>query len=455
MELTQVQKKQIEELQIRSSKKIISGYLAIMAFTIPLVLWPFLPQRYFFSKMVMLYAFSIILLVFLAALKLNIFSKKMFKQPAVISSLFFLVYSTITLFYSINIDLSLFGEYERKETYFITVIYIFLFLIAANHYKFSNWHLILFSVSISLICIYAIFQLYGIELIELTFLAKYKISQSWHYMAFSTMGNPNFLASLLAMTLPLFVFAFIKSGNYFWTIPMSLNYFVLLATRTRGGWIGAFAGFAILIAIMAVRKFSFKNILICCGIHVILTIIYAFLFSGFFERLWSAFDTMATVVASENQEELLNSGSFRIGIWKGVWILIEKKPLTGYGIETLRQAIIKDPEVVSFLRSISPNIVNTDKAHNEFLNICVSSGIPAGIAYITTAISVIVQGFRNIKKNILLLPLTCSVCAYFIQGMFNISNNGIAFLFYILMGVIISLSLKGKDNNFTDEKIGE
>ena len=98
MELTQVQKKQIEELQIRSSKKIISGYLAIMAFTIPLVLWPFLPQRYFFSKMVMLYAFSIILLVFLAALKLNIFSKKMFKQPAVISSLFFLVYSTITLF---------------------------------------------------------------------------------------------------------------------------------------------------------------------------------------------------------------------------------------------------------------------------------------------------------------------------------------------------------------------
>ena len=167
----------------------------------------------------------------------------MFKQPAVISSLFFLVYSTITLFYSINIDLSLFGEYERKETYFITVIYIFLFLIAANHYKFSNWHLILFSVSISLICIYAIFQLYGIELIELTFLAKYKISQSWHYMAFSTMGNPNFLASLLAMTRPLFVFASLIS-NYF-LIPMSLNISVAWQ-HGRGGWIGAFAGFAIL-----------------------------------------------------------------------------------------------------------------------------------------------------------------------------------------------------------------
>jgi hypothetical protein len=56
------------------------------------------------------------------------------------------------------------------------------------------------------------------------------------------------------------------------------------------------------------------------------------------------------------------------------------------------------------------------------------------------------------KKNPFLLPLTCSVTAYFIQGMFNISNNGIAFIFYILMGVIIALSksnsnkIKLKDN---------
>ncbi|MFA5341219.1 MAG: O-antigen ligase family protein [Clostridia bacterium] len=446
MELTEEQKKQIEQLSIKSGKKVISGYLAIMAFTIPLILWPFIPQRYFLSKMVMLYAFAIVLLVFLPALKLNIFSTRIISHPAVISSLFFIAYSTATLFYSINMDLSLYGAYERKETYFIIVIYIFIFLLAANHYIFSKWHIILFSIAVSLICIYAIFQLYGIELIELTFLAKYRISSSWHYMAFSTMGNPNFLASLLAMTLPLFIFAFIKSGNYFWTIPMSLNYFVLLATRTRGGWIGAFVAFTVLLIVMTVKKFSLRNILICCGIHVLLTIAYAFLFSGFFERIWSAIDTMATVVASDSQEELLNSGSFRIGIWKGVWMLIEKKPLTGYGIETLKQAISRDPEVISFLRGINPSIVNTDKAHNEFLNICVSSGIPSGVAYLTTAVSVIFTGFRNMRKDMNLLPLTCAVCAYFIQGMFNISNNGIAFIFYIFMGIIVSLSLKKKEN---------
>lgn len=452
MELTNEQKKQIEQLQQDNNKDVISGYLAIITATVPLVIWPFFPQRFFFPKMVMLYAFALLMLVFLAALKLNIFSKRLFKEPAVYSVLFFIVYTTVTLFSSINMDLSLYGAHERKETYFVLVIYVLFFLVAANHYRYKKWHVIAFGIMIGLLCIYAIFQLYGLELIDLTFLSKYKISASWHYIAFSTLGNPNFLASMLAMSLPIFVFAFIKSGNYFWTIPMSLNYFVLLTTKTRGAWMAAFVSFTVLVVLMVIKKYSIKNIIICCVIHIGLTVLYALLFSGFLDRIVSAVDTVVTVVASDNEQKVMESGSFRIAIWKGVWMLIEKKPLTGYGIESLKHAIFADDQVRMFLREISPQIVNTDKAHNEFLNICVSSGIPAGIAYLTTAISVITKGFMNMKKNPFLLPLTCSVTAYFIQGMFNISNNGIAFIFYILMGVIIALSksnsnkIKLKDN---------
>ncbi|MFA5153120.1 MAG: hypothetical protein WC554_11205, partial [Clostridia bacterium] len=68
-------------------------------------------------------------------------------------------------------------------------------------------------------------------------------------------------------------------------------------------------------------------------------------------------------------------------------------------------------------------------------------------AIIVTTSSVILKGFRNMKNNILLLPLTCAVSSYFIQGMFNISNNGIAFIFYILMGIILSLSMKNKEHS--------
>jgi hypothetical protein len=54
----------------------------------------------------------------------------------------------------------------------------------------------------------------------------------------------------------------------------------------------------------------------------------------------------------------------------------------------------------------------------------------------------------NIKKNVLILPLTTAVLAYFIQGMLNISNNGIAFLFYILMGILLCLCNKKENTDY-------
>ena len=50
MELTNEQKKQIEQLQQDNNKDVISGYLAIITATVPLVIWPFFPQRFFFPK---------------------------------------------------------------------------------------------------------------------------------------------------------------------------------------------------------------------------------------------------------------------------------------------------------------------------------------------------------------------------------------------------------------------
>ncbi|MFA7672639.1 MAG: O-antigen ligase family protein [Clostridia bacterium] len=441
MELTSEQLAQREEIKKEGNRRTISGYLAIICFIVPLIVWPFLTQRFFYSKMLVLYASAVLMIVFLLALKL-LPSKKIFLEPAVISVLFFLAYTTATLFTSINISLSLNGLHERKETYFIIVIYIFFYLVAASQYSYRKWHVVLFAVMISIICVYAIFQLFGIELLDATGLFTYKITESWHYIAFSTMGNPNFLASMLACALPILVYAFIRTGNYLWAIPMALDYFILLATNTRGSWIGAFIAFVVLIIFSLKQKIRWKLVIICCVILAVLTVLYALFFSSFLSRFFSAFTDIATVVTAESEMETATAGSYRIGIWKGVWMLIMKKPWTGYGIETLGQAIMNDNEVVLYLRSISPHIVFTNKAHCEFLNICVSSGIPAGIAYLSICIFTLIKGFMNIKKNMLILPLTTAVLAYFIQGMLNISNNGIAFIYYILMGILLCMCNK-------------
>jgi putative inorganic carbon (HCO3(-)) transporter len=441
MELTPEQFAQREEIKKEGNRRFISGYLAIICFIVPLTVWPFLTQRFFYSKMLVLYASAVLMIVFLLALKL-LPSKKIFSEPAVISALFFLAYSTATLFTSINIGLSLNGVSERKETYFIIVIYVLFYLVAANQYSYRKWHVILFAVTISIICVYAIFQLCGIELLDATGWFAYKITESWHYVAFSTMGNPNFLASILACALPIFVYAFIKTGNYLWAVPMALDYFILLATNTRGSWMAAFIAFVVLIIFSLKQKIRLKLVIICCVILAVLTLLYGLLFTSFLGRFFSTFTDIATVVISQDEMETATAGSYRMGIWKGVWMLIMKKPWTGYGIETLREAIMNDKEVVLYLRNISPAIVFTDKAHCEFLNICVSSGIPAGIAYLSLCIFTLIKGFMNIRKNKLILPLTTAILAYFIQGMLNISNNGIAFIFYILMGILLCMCNK-------------
>ena len=45
-------------------------------------------------------------------------------------------------------DLSLYGAHERKETYFVLVIYVLFFLVAANHYRYKKWHVIAFGIMI-------------------------------------------------------------------------------------------------------------------------------------------------------------------------------------------------------------------------------------------------------------------------------------------------------------------
>ena len=71
------------------------------------------------------------------------------------------------------------------------------------------------------------------------------------------------------------------------------------------------------------------------------------------------------------------SGSNRVKIWKNVFECIKSHPLLGTGPDTVYQALAeereKDPSVMSS---------GVDKAHNEFLQIAINSGIPSLVIYI-------------------------------------------------------------------------
>ncbi len=452
VDLNEKKKEYLKAEQNRVAKTYISAFIATSVFVVPLTIWPFFTQRYFFPKMVMLYIFGFILLAMMPLLKDKEAFRRYIKDGAAISLIVFILSTTITLFYSINIKLSLFGSFERRETYFIFLVYFLFFTATFLGYEYKKWHLILFALMISLVAIYALFQLGGIEIGDLFPFSKYQVHESWKYKAFSTLGNPNFLASMMAMAFPILFFVFVDSKKPIWLLPLSLNYFVLLATRTRGSWIAVFLIFILMTIVMLKNKYSLKMILIVLLVLLVLTLFYSLLFENLFVRIGSAFKTIGTVINPKDEKELMNAGSSRIAIWKAVLMLIKKKPLTGYGIETLAQAVKEDTEIYSFLQKFGPNLVNVDKAHNEFLNIWVSSGLVAGFSYLSFAFFVFLKGVRNIRYEKMIIPLLGAFLAYFMQAMFNISNNGIAFIFYIIAGIILSLCQR-KDNRSKDLKV--
>ena len=87
-----------------------------------------------------------------------------------------------------------------------------------------------------------------------------------------------------------------------------------------------------------------------------------------------------TVVKTSGIDDKL--GSNRIQIWKVVIELIEKHPIFGVGTDNLKNGVGENltETSIDFIQRAKGIM---DKAHNEYLHIAVTIGIPALILYLT------------------------------------------------------------------------
>ena len=79
-----------------------------------------------------------------------------------------------------------------------------------------------------------------------------------------------------------------------------------------------------------------------------------------------------------------------------------------------------------------------DKAHNEYLQIAVTIGIPALLTYLTLIGIILFKSVRLSKSASFLIPLNIALISYLIQAFFNISVVSVAPLYWALLGVICS-----------------
>ena len=358
------------------------------------------------NKIILLYSFTILITtLWLTRMILNrqiIFQKT---PLDIFLGLFFLSQLLSTIF-SIDRHTSLYGYYSRFNGGLFSIIsYLLLYwAFVANAdenlvkkiLKASLW-------SASIVAIYGILEHFGHSFSCLMFFGKFDTScwvQRVQERVFATLGQPNWLASYLALLIPT-IFALqlnseFQSKNPQKSLIKNFKYsflFVifsscLLFTLSRSGFLAFLFSYLVFwitsfFCYSAKIKTFFKPFLS----FALLSLILIFVFGSPFSQI-NRFFSYKTFFSQKNQSAsppppssapssfedggISESGDIRKIVWKGAWEIFKHYPLFGSGVETFAYSYYN-------FRPMEHNLVSEwdflyNKAHNEYLNYLATTG---------------------------------------------------------------------------------
>ena len=145
----------------------------------------------------------------------------------------------------------------------------------------------------------------------------------------------------------------------------------------------------------------------------------------------------------DNDAEKSALGSGRMIIWKIALEELTFVPILGTGPDALVDGL-KENYTDDYVKFIVNTHMQIDKAHNEYLQIAVTLGIPALIVYLTFIAQILASARKNIFKNNATFILFIPIVSYLVQAFFNISTIGVAPVFWALLGLIQSQQFKNE-----------
>ncbi len=186
---------------------------------------------------------------------------------------------------------------------------------------------------------------------------------------FSTLGQPNWLASLMVMTIPLSLSLLLISKRGSRRFPFLITFILVLAlifTRSLSGTVGLFTSvftFLILIGTKLIRK----NLKILSVAAVIFLIILALFYPTIKSKVSDCFNRTPKPNAGTS------SCQIRLITWEGGLKAFRARPLLGFGPETFVYSYYQ-------FRPAAHNLTTEwnfyyNKAHNEFLNYLTNTGV--------------------------------------------------------------------------------
>ncbi|MCF7907246.1 O-antigen ligase family protein [Patescibacteria group bacterium] len=375
--------------------------------------------------------------------------------------LFILILGIATLF-SQSFNYSWWGSYSRKMGYLtwlhFFVFFLILFFKVKNRKQIQRiFKAILFSSLI--IIIYGFCQFTGFDFVE------WGEPPSQTFRIFSTIGQPNFLGSWLLLSLPIIVYFFIcslfklkKDRGFKQQIKTGLitglffsAIFSLTLTQSRGAWVGlffAFFFFSIIYNFLQNQKRLAWLLLILFSIVLVFGA-YVNLSPYQLRKGNSDFFLLSRLQGFINLKDSATAQT-RIDDWRSSGDLIKQRPWLGYGPETqlllFPQYYLPESALLEKINTF------TDRAHNDFLDTLLTSGIFGLISYLFLIGFVFWQGLKHLFKKkfeLSLLLLLTGIFGYLISLQFSFHVVPLALYFWGYLALVLKISHLSTENQST------
>ena len=409
-------------------EKGIQKIYAALCLIVPIFIWPKGgdSDHFYLPKVILLALFCLIIVLFMIYHRKDVLQYALFDKISMVT-LVFLALLTFSLFFAMDLKESLLGRVYRFEGYLTIVMYLFLFW-GSRFIRDDRWVLKALLISVVVQSIYGIAQSNGYDPILRDDVRMYWVS------AFGASGNPNFYGSFMVMALPLSIGYTFKHNKFIGLILYALVFYALLASMTRGAWLGACVG--LFVALWIARKSPSYLSKISMVLLISFILLVQFNKSHHNQVVTQALSIPKEAVEVFTQaDEAPKAGSYRIFIWTHVIELIEDRPLTGYGFDYLPKLFFEHYQ--TDMNTVMGRLMTIDKAHNEYLNLAVSAGIPSLLAYLSLLLLVLSQSMKKGSNFIFAI-----IIAYLVQAFFNISVVSVAFIFWILLGRLVPYASK-------------
>jgi O-antigen ligase len=337
-----------------------------------------------------------------------------------------------SVFCSNNWYLGFLGYYKhqgRLEGFITFLIYFICFRTARLAFNVTARHLSVYLWILTSIVAYA--------LIQFLYLDPLVYFKNFRPTVFSTVGNQNFLATLLQLLMFLALALFLKLLKTQYLVIAWIYALGILITQTRSVWLSALVGCLLMLFLLF---YYYKTIHASYVFFLIALAVMALLLNQrpnwFNSKHWNADSISSRGLKAMNDvmNPTLESGSGRFYIWKLSLSAVEAHPYLGTGPEQLKAFLHKSNS--SLYRTYKYNRGKTiDKAHNEFLHIAATQGLIALMVYVIFLIYIACKAYKK-RQHPWVAGLALIVFVHLLQACFNISVIAVAPVYWILLGVL-------------------